>query len=126
MKTLKPYMDEVKDTIIDALKANLKGVTVLTYAVENERMKYWVRTIPTNLVRILFRVDRKIKMIIYEKLRRAQKNKKNKATDLVAVNEDYTTPTIDKDGAAVDVDEILPLAIVDEDLVAVDEYFGEE
>uniref|UniRef100_A0A0V0HFP3 Putative ovule protein n=1 Tax=Solanum chacoense TaxID=4108 RepID=A0A0V0HFP3_SOLCH len=60
------------------------------------RMKYWVRTIPTNLVRILFRVDRKIKMIICvcvaslelpmmevvafirdEKLRRAQKNKKN-------------------------------------------------
>ncbi|KAK4723789.1 hypothetical protein R3W88_026568 [Solanum pinnatisectum] len=36
MATLKPYTDEVKDTIIDALKANLKGVIVLTSAVENE------------------------------------------------------------------------------------------
>ncbi|KAG5575835.1 hypothetical protein H5410_055969 [Solanum commersonii] len=41
-------------------------------------------------------------------------------------DEDYTTPTVDKDGVAVDVDEILPLAIVNEDLVAVDEYFAEE
>jgi len=32
MTTLKPYTNEVKDTIIDALKANLKGVTVLTSA----------------------------------------------------------------------------------------------
>ncbi|KAH0661280.1 hypothetical protein KY284_026211 [Solanum tuberosum] len=38
----------------------------------------------------------------------------------------YTTPTVDEDGAEVDVDEILPLAIVDENLVAVDEYFAEE
>ncbi|KAH0656153.1 hypothetical protein KY285_031035 [Solanum tuberosum] len=37
METLKLYTDEVKDTIIDALKANLKGVTVLTSAVENEK-----------------------------------------------------------------------------------------
>ncbi|KAH0679466.1 hypothetical protein KY284_020551 [Solanum tuberosum] len=36
MATLKPHTDEVKDTIIDALKANLKGVTVLTSAVENQ------------------------------------------------------------------------------------------
>ncbi|KAG5590982.1 hypothetical protein H5410_041496 [Solanum commersonii] len=36
METLKPYTDKVKDTIIDALKANLKGVTVLTSLVENE------------------------------------------------------------------------------------------
>ncbi|KAH0633903.1 hypothetical protein KY290_037347 [Solanum tuberosum] len=36
MPTLKPYTNEVKDTIIDALKANLEGVTVLTSAVENE------------------------------------------------------------------------------------------
>ncbi|KAG5604922.1 hypothetical protein H5410_026414 [Solanum commersonii] len=68
----KPYTDEVKDTIIDALKVNLK------------------------------------------------------ATDLAAVDEDYTTQIVDKDGVEVDVDEILPLAIVDEDLVAVDEYSVEE
>ncbi|KAK4734419.1 hypothetical protein R3W88_008680 [Solanum pinnatisectum] len=37
MTTLKPYTDEVKDTIIDALKANLKGVTVFTSTVENEK-----------------------------------------------------------------------------------------
>ncbi|KAH0722364.1 hypothetical protein KY290_005040 [Solanum tuberosum] len=36
MATLKPYKDEVKDTIIDALKANLKGVIVLNSVVENE------------------------------------------------------------------------------------------
>ncbi|KAG5632246.1 hypothetical protein H5410_003963 [Solanum commersonii] len=41
------------------------------------------------------------------------------ANDLAVVDEDYTTTTIDKDGAAIDVDEILPLAIVDE-------YFVEE
>ncbi|KAG5592078.1 hypothetical protein H5410_042592 [Solanum commersonii] len=35
MATLKPYTDEVKDTIIDALKANLKGVIVLTSSIEN-------------------------------------------------------------------------------------------
>ncbi|KAH0712163.1 hypothetical protein KY289_008122 [Solanum tuberosum] len=35
MATLNPYTDEVKDTIIDALKANLKGVTVLTSIVKN-------------------------------------------------------------------------------------------
>ncbi|XP_047258769.1 FK506-binding protein 5-like [Capsicum annuum] len=34
MKTFKPYTDEVKDTSIDALKAQLKGVTVLTSLVE--------------------------------------------------------------------------------------------
>ncbi|KAH0745997.1 hypothetical protein KY285_007654 [Solanum tuberosum] len=36
MATLKPYADEVKDTAIDALKANLKGVIVLTSTVQNE------------------------------------------------------------------------------------------
>ena len=30
-------MNDVKDRVIDALKANLKGVTVLTSAVENEK-----------------------------------------------------------------------------------------
>ncbi|KAH0653496.1 hypothetical protein KY289_031174 [Solanum tuberosum] len=84
MATLKLYTDEVKDAIIDALKANLKGVTVLTSAVENEE------------------------------------------DEILVVNEDYTSPTVDKDGATIDVDEILLLAIVDEDLVAVDEYFTEE
>uniref|UniRef100_M1DS54 Uncharacterized protein n=1 Tax=Solanum tuberosum TaxID=4113 RepID=M1DS54_SOLTU len=36
MATLKPYKDEVKDTVIDALKANLKGVIVLNSVVENK------------------------------------------------------------------------------------------
>ncbi|KAM3304336.1 hypothetical protein P3S67_015368 [Capsicum chacoense] len=34
MKILKPYTNKVKDTSIDALKAQLKGVTVLTSSVE--------------------------------------------------------------------------------------------
>ncbi|XP_015159292.1 histone H3.v1-like [Solanum tuberosum] len=75
MATLKPYTDEVKDTIINALKDNLKGVNVLTSAVENEEDE-----------------------ILGE-------NNSNKPFD---------------------VDEILPLAIVDEDLVAVDEYVAEK
>ncbi|KAK4721668.1 hypothetical protein R3W88_011901 [Solanum pinnatisectum] len=40
MATLKSYTDEVKDTIIDALNAGLKGVTVLTSAVENVEDEY--------------------------------------------------------------------------------------
>lgn len=42
---------------------------------------------------------------------------------LSTVNEDYISPTVNNDG---DVDEILPLAIVDEDLIAVHEYFAED
>ncbi|KAM3323469.1 hypothetical protein P3S67_004620 [Capsicum chacoense] len=34
MKTFKPYTDEVKDTFIDVLKVQLKGVTVLTSLAE--------------------------------------------------------------------------------------------
>ncbi|KAM3234293.1 hypothetical protein P3L10_019653 [Capsicum annuum] len=34
MKTFKPYTKKVKDTSIDALKAQLKGVTVLTSSTE--------------------------------------------------------------------------------------------
>ncbi|KAG5616165.1 hypothetical protein H5410_015989 [Solanum commersonii] len=81
-----PYLipTALKDTIIDVLKANLKGVIILTSAEENNE------------------------------------------DEILAVDKDYTTPTIDNDGATVDVDETLPLAIIDEDLVAVDEYFAEE
>ncbi|KAG5579845.1 hypothetical protein H5410_050472 [Solanum commersonii] len=46
--------------------------------------------------------------------------------DEILVVEDYTTPTVDEGGTAIDVDEILPLAIVNENLAAVDEYFAEE
>ncbi|KAH0639654.1 hypothetical protein KY285_036240 [Solanum tuberosum] len=40
MATFKPYTDEVKDTIIDVLKAQLKGVTVLTSGVESVDDEY--------------------------------------------------------------------------------------
>uniref|UniRef100_M1DEG6 Myb X n=1 Tax=Solanum tuberosum TaxID=4113 RepID=M1DEG6_SOLTU len=40
METLKPYTDEVKNTIIDDLKASLKGVTVLTSAEGNVEDEY--------------------------------------------------------------------------------------
>ncbi|KAH0648157.1 hypothetical protein KY285_033405 [Solanum tuberosum] len=134
MATLKPYTNEVKGTIIDALKANLKGVTVLTSAVENkedeilgennsnqpcensvssgQKNKY------DNLCECVASLELSMMEVVAfirdEKLRRAQQNKKNNV-----VNEDYTTPTADKDDAAVDVDKILSLAIVNEDLVAV-------
>ncbi|KAG5580082.1 hypothetical protein H5410_050709 [Solanum commersonii] len=48
-----------------------------------------------------------------EKLRRNEKNKKKKVDD-----DNFSAPTVD--------DEILPLAIVDDDLATVDEYFAEE
>ncbi|KAK4706766.1 hypothetical protein R3W88_033675 [Solanum pinnatisectum] len=107
MATLKPCTDKVKDTIIDALKANLKGVIVLTSAVENEEDE------------ILG--ENNSNQPYENSVSSGQKNK----DDNLSVDKDYTTPTIDKDGA-VDVDEILLLAIVDEDLGAVDEYFAEE
>ncbi|KAG5579878.1 hypothetical protein H5410_050505 [Solanum commersonii] len=37
MATLKPFKDEVKDTVIDVLKANLKGFIVLNSVIENEK-----------------------------------------------------------------------------------------
>uniref|UniRef100_M1DTV7 Uncharacterized protein n=1 Tax=Solanum tuberosum TaxID=4113 RepID=M1DTV7_SOLTU len=124
----------MKDKIIDALKANLKGVAVLTLAVENEEdeilgennfnqpcenyISSGQKNKDDNLCECVASLEESmIKVVAFirdEKLRRAQKNKKNKVVD-----EDYTTPTIDKDGAAIEVDEILPLAIVDE-------YFAEE
>ncbi|KAG5579856.1 hypothetical protein H5410_050483 [Solanum commersonii] len=107
MATLKPYTDEVKDTCINALKANLKGVIV--------RMKYW---------RVAFLEQSTMELDAFirdEKFRRTQKNKKNKAVD-----EDYTTPIVDEDGSVVDADEIHPLVIVDEKRVVVDEYFAKK
>ncbi|KAG5621410.1 hypothetical protein H5410_006628 [Solanum commersonii] len=53
-----------------------------------------------------------------EKLRRNVKNKKTKATDLAIDDDNFLAPTVN--------DEILPLAIVNDDLVAVDAYFAEE
>ncbi|XP_015164415.1 glutamic acid-rich protein-like [Solanum tuberosum] len=53
-----------------------------------------------------------------EKLRRNEMNKKKKASDLAVDDDNFSVPTVD--------DEILPLAIVDDDLAAVDEYFAKE
>uniref|UniRef100_M1AFI8 Polyprotein protein n=1 Tax=Solanum tuberosum TaxID=4113 RepID=M1AFI8_SOLTU len=102
------YHLPIVDTIIDALKSNLKGVTVLTSAVENKEDE------------ILG--ENNSNQPCENSVSSGQKNK----DDNLSVNEDYTAPTVDKDGVAVDDDEILPLAIVDEDLVAVDEYFAKE
>ncbi|KAG5570855.1 hypothetical protein H5410_060621 [Solanum commersonii] len=73
---LKPYIDEVKDTILNTFKANLKNVIVLTSVVENVEDEYLLD------------------------------------------DDNFLAPTVD--------DKILPLAIVDDDLVVVDEYFAEE
>ncbi|KAG5621409.1 hypothetical protein H5410_006627 [Solanum commersonii] len=40
LTTLYPYMDEVKDTFLDVLKANSKGETVFTSSVENIKDEY--------------------------------------------------------------------------------------
>ncbi|TMW98409.1 hypothetical protein EJD97_004095 [Solanum chilense] len=46
--------------------------------------------------------------------------------DEILIKEKYTSPIVYNDGDGADVDEVLPLAIVDENPIAVDEYFAEE
>ncbi|KAH0763638.1 hypothetical protein KY290_019711 [Solanum tuberosum] len=112
MATLKSYTDEVKDTIIDALKANLKGVTDLTSIVENEEdeilgennsnqpcensVSSGQKNKDDNLCEHVASLELSMMEVVAfirdEKLRRAQKNKKNEAIvdkDLIAeeVNE---------------------------------------
>ncbi|KAG5579835.1 hypothetical protein H5410_050462 [Solanum commersonii] len=131
MATLNPYTDEVQDTFMDPLKANLKGVIVLTSVVQNEEDEILginnsnqpcknsflsgQKNIPSNCKddNLCERVASLVQSMM-------------EATDLIAIDEDYTTPIEDEDCTAVDVDEIFPLAIVDENLVAVDEYFVEK
>ncbi|KAG5620978.1 hypothetical protein H5410_006196 [Solanum commersonii] len=60
--TVKSYTDEVKDIIIDDLKASLKGVTVLTSAEGNVEDGIQMITILINLVRILYQVLLKMKV----------------------------------------------------------------
>ncbi|KAK4733574.1 hypothetical protein R3W88_007835 [Solanum pinnatisectum] len=114
MATLKPYTNEVKDTVIDVLKVNLKGVTILTSAVENEEDELLG--------------DTNSNQPCENYVSSGQKN--IATTNFAKVDENFASPTVDEDFPAVDedfavyVDEILPLEIVDEDLVAVDEYFA--
>ncbi|KAH0773791.1 hypothetical protein KY290_010928 [Solanum tuberosum] len=89
LATLKPYIDEVKDTVLDTLKANLKNVIVLTSVIENVEDEYL-----------------------------SDHNPNQPSTDLAVDDDNFLAPIVD--------DEILPLAIVDDDLVVVDEYFAEE
>ncbi|KAG5604870.1 hypothetical protein H5410_026362 [Solanum commersonii] len=81
LTTLYPYVDEVKDTVLDALKANSKGETIFTSSIENVKDEYLT-------------------------------------TDLAVDDDNFSAPTVN--------DEILPLAIVNDDLVADDAYFAEE
>ncbi|KAH0685868.1 hypothetical protein KY285_016421 [Solanum tuberosum] len=136
LATLESYVDEVKDTILDALKANLKGMTVLTSSLENVEDEYlsdhnpnqpcenYVPSISNDeslCERVVSLEQSMVEIFAYvreEKLRRNEKNKKKKATDLAVDDDNFSAPTVD--------DEILPLAIVDDDLAAVDEYFAEE
>ncbi|KAH0657816.1 hypothetical protein KY289_026564 [Solanum tuberosum] len=87
LATLKTYMDEVKDTVLDALKANLKGVTVRTSSVEEVEDEYLT-----------------------------DHNPNEPSIDLVVDDDNFSAPTVD--------DEIHPLAIVDDNLAVVDEYFA--
>ncbi|XP_015165476.1 101 kDa malaria antigen-like [Solanum tuberosum] len=105
MATLKPYADEVKDTAIDALKANLKGVIVLTSTVQNEEDEVLGDNNSNQPLRILFQVDRKI----YREIQLMKTIQHQQSMNMV-----------------LQFDEILPLAIVDEALVVIDEYFAEE
>uniref|UniRef100_M1AR34 Uncharacterized protein n=1 Tax=Solanum tuberosum TaxID=4113 RepID=M1AR34_SOLTU len=109
METLKSYTDEVKDTIIDALKANLKGVTDLTSVVENEEdeilgennsnqpcensVSSGQENKDDNLCERVASLELSMMEVVAfirdEKLRRAQKNKKNEVDKYFAeeVNE---------------------------------------
>ncbi|KAK4724227.1 hypothetical protein R3W88_027006 [Solanum pinnatisectum] len=98
METLKSYTDEVKNTIINALKANLKGATVLTSAVKNEEdeilgennsnqpcensissgQKNKDDNLCERIVSLEQSMMKAVAFIRDEKLRRARKNKKNK------------------------------------------------
>ncbi|KAG5585023.1 hypothetical protein H5410_045457 [Solanum commersonii] len=103
MATFKPYKDEVKDAIIDVLKAQLKGVTVITLGVESTNDKY----LENLSERVLSLEQLMVKVVAYvreERLRRIEKNKKTQQKK-----------AIDKD-----------LAIVDEDFAAIDEYLIDE
>uniref|UniRef100_M1DJV2 WD repeat domain 66 n=1 Tax=Solanum tuberosum TaxID=4113 RepID=M1DJV2_SOLTU len=111
MATLKPYADEVKDTAIDALKANLKGVIVLTSTVQNEEDEVLGDNNSNQPLRILFQVDRKIYREIVKKI----------ICQLMKTIQHQQSMNM-----VLQFDEILPLAIVDEALVVIDEYFAEE
>uniref|UniRef100_M1DB66 Uncharacterized protein n=1 Tax=Solanum tuberosum TaxID=4113 RepID=M1DB66_SOLTU len=98
LATLKPYVDEVKDTILDTLKANLKGVIVLTSSLENVEDEYLGDHNPNQPCENSVPSTSKDESILD--------------------NDNFSTPTVD--------DEILSLAIVNDDLAAVDEYFAEK
>ncbi|KAH0635911.1 hypothetical protein KY289_035826 [Solanum tuberosum] len=132
MATFKPYKDEVKDAIIDVLKAQLKGVTIITLGVESTNDEYlgdhnivqpcmnFVSSKQKNAPstsnngnlenlseRVLSLEQLMVKVVAYvreERLRRTEKNKKTQQKK-----------AIDKD-----------LATVDEDFVAIDEYLTDE
>ncbi|KAH0698979.1 hypothetical protein KY284_013194 [Solanum tuberosum] len=134
MATLKPYTDEVKNTIIDDLKASLKGVTVLTSAEGNVEDEYsndhnpnqpCENSVPSTSKdeslgeRVASPEQSMVEIVAFireEKLKRNEKKKK--ATDLAIDDDNFLSPTID--------DNILPLAVVNDDLAAVDAYFAEE
>ncbi|KAG5590139.1 hypothetical protein H5410_040653 [Solanum commersonii] len=130
LATLKPYMDEVKDTVLDALKENLKDVTILTSTVESvedeclsdhnpnqpcenfvpssfkdENLGKRVASLEQSMVEI-------VSYIQEEKFRRTEKNKKEEED-----HDNFSAPTVD--------DKILPLPIVDDDLAAFHESFAE-
>ncbi|KAG5582129.1 hypothetical protein H5410_052756 [Solanum commersonii] len=96
MATFKSYTDEVKDTIIDALKASLKGVIVLTSAVGNVEDEYSNDHNPNQPC----------------------ENSVSSTSKDEIDDDNFSSPTVD--------DNILPLDVVDDDLAAVDAYFAKE
>ncbi|KAH0632913.1 hypothetical protein KY284_035699 [Solanum tuberosum] len=101
MATFKPYKDEVKDAIIDVLKAQLKGVTVITSGVESTDDEYLVKVVA---------------YVREERLRRIEKNKKNTTKESDAM----TVDLVDEVGVVM-VDEVVG-DIIDE--MTVDEVAG--
>ncbi|KAH0745715.1 hypothetical protein KY285_007372 [Solanum tuberosum] len=104
--------NEVKDAVIDVLKTQLKGVTVLTTENLSDR--------------VVFLEQSMVKVVAYvreEKLRRIEKNKKNKRKLMKSF------ATVDEDFAAIDevavdvVDKVIGYHV---DEVAVDETAGDE
>ncbi|KAG5573001.1 hypothetical protein H5410_062767 [Solanum commersonii] len=140
MATFKSYTNEVKDAVIDVLKAQLKGVIVLTAGVESADDEYL-----ENLTKRVVSLEQSmVEVVVYvrdEKLRKIEKNKKTRESNIIHVNittadedfvviEEYLTDGVDE--VAIDVvdkvtgDDVFEVAVdvVDEvagDAVAVDD-----
>ncbi|KAG5590645.1 hypothetical protein H5410_041159 [Solanum commersonii] len=123
MATFNPYMDEGKGTVIDALKAQLKGVIVLTSRVEYTEDEYLVdHNLPTfdeNLRNLRERVvtleQSRMEVVAHvrnEKLERIKKQQEQVDEEFAAIDK-YLTDIVDEVVVDEVVDDIVDKVAVD-------------